>query len=123
MKTILIVDDEPALREALVELLNEEPNYTVLQAEHGVAALQILKSEQIDLMLLDVNMPFLNGVGVIKKMQAEPDEYIQPEILILTNSEDMEMVSQMVTLNVHDYLIKSDHSLDEIIKMVRNKLA
>jgi DNA-binding response OmpR family regulator len=123
MKKILIVDDEPSLRSALGELLSEEETFTVFQAEHGVAALQILKDESIDLMLLDVNMPFLNGVGVVKEMQAKPDEYAQPDILILTNSGDMDTVSEMVALKMFDYLIKSDHSLEEIIQLVRKKLA
>ena len=123
MKKILIVDDEPSLRSALGELLSEEETFTVFQAEHGVAALQILKDESIDLMLLDVNMQFLNGVGVVKEMQAKPDEYAQPDILILTNSGDMDTVSEMVALKMFDYLIKSDHSLEEIIQLVRKKLA
>jgi|GEM_PF-1082284 len=123
MKKILIVDDEPSLRNALGELLSDEVGYTVFQAEHGVAALQILKDEKIDLMLLDVDMPFLNGVGVIKEIQEKKAEYSQPEILILTNRGDMDMVSEMVALKMFDYLIKSDHSLDEIIQLVRAKLA
>jgi len=123
MKKILIVDDEPSLRSALGELLTDEADYTVFQAEHGIEALQILKDEKIDLMLLDVDMPFLNGVGVVKEIQAKKDEYAQPEILILTNRGDMDMVSEMVALKMFDYLIKSDHSLDEIIQMIRVKLA
>jgi len=123
MKKILIADDEPSLRSALSELLSDEADYTVFQAEHGVEALQILKDEKIDLMLLDVDMPFLNGVGVVKEIQEKKTEYSQPEILILTNRGDMDMVSEMVTLKMFDYLIKSDHSLDEIIQLVREKLA
>ena len=123
MKQILIVDDEPSLRSALSELLSEETDLTVFQAEHGVQALQILKDEKIDLMLLDVDMPFLNGAGVVAELAAKPAEYAQPEILILTNRGDMDMVSKMVTLKVFDYVIKSDHSLAEIVQMVRAKLA
>jgi CheY-like chemotaxis protein len=123
MKHILIVDDEPALRSALAELLSAEADYTIFEAEHGVAALQVLKEHQIDLMLLDVNMPFLDGVCVVTEIQNKPDEYPQPDILVLTNRGDMEMVSEMVALNMFDYVIKSDHSLDEIIQMVKAKLA
>jgi DNA-binding response OmpR family regulator len=122
MKNILIVDDEPALKSALVELFTAEPDYTVFAAAHGVEALQVLNDQKIDLMLLDVNMPFLDGVGVVKEMQNKKDEYAQPEVIILTNRGDMEMVSEMVTLNMFDYIIKSDHSLDEIIQIVRQKL-
>jgi len=123
MKKILIVDDEPSLRDALAELLSEEADYTVLQAEHGVAALKILKDEAIDLMLLDVDMPFLNGVGVVREMKEKEAEYAQPKIIILTNRGDMDTVSDMLDLNMFDYLIKSDHSLDEIIQMIKTKLA
>lgn len=123
MKQILIVDDEPSLRSAISELLSEETDYTVFQAEHGVAALQILKEREIDLMLLDVDMPFLDGVGVVKELKEKKSEYAQPEILILTNRGDMDMVSTMVTLKMFDYLIKSDHSLQEIVQIVKKKLA
>ena len=123
MKNILIVDDESSLRGALAELLSAEPDFTVFEAEHGVAALQILKDSQIDLMLLDVDMPFLNGVGVVKELKEKPEEYTQPEILILTNRGDMDMVSEMVALNMFDYVIKSDHSMDEIIQMSKDKLS
>lgn len=123
MKKILIVDDEPTLRGALIELLTTAGDYEIFAAEHGVAALQILKDEPIDLLLLDVDMPFLNGVGVIKELQEKKSEFAQPEILILTNRGDMDMLSQMITLNMFDYVIKSDHSLEEIAKMVKTKLA
>jgi len=123
MKHVLIVDDEPSLRSALAELLSGEAGFTIHEAEHGVAALQVLKDQPIDLMLLDVDMPFLDGVGVITKLKEKPTEYSQPEILILTNRGDMDMVSEMVALNMFDYIIKSDHSLDEIINMAKAKLA
>jgi DNA-binding NarL/FixJ family response regulator len=123
MKKILIVDDEPALRSALAELLSDEADYEIFEAAHGVEGLDILKKETIDLMLLDVDMPFLNGVDVVKAMQADTEVYAQPDILILTNRGDMNTVSEMVSLEMFDYVIKSDHSLEEIIGMVRKKLA
>jgi two-component system nitrogen regulation response regulator NtrX len=122
MKKILIVDDEPALRSALAELLSGEDDYQVFEAAHGVEGLDILKKEAIDLMLLDVDMPFLNGVDVVKAMQAEKEVNAQPDILVLTNRGDMNTVSEMMSLEMFDYIIKSDHSLEEIIGMVRKKL-
>jgi len=123
MKKVLIVDDEPSLRSTLVELLGEEADLEVFEAEHGVAALQILKTETIDLILLDLDMPFLGGAGVIAELQRKPKEYAQPEIIILTNRGDMDTLSQMVSLNMFEYLIKSDHSLEKIITIIRQKLA
>ena len=123
MKKILIVDDEPSLREAIAELLRTETEYEVFQAEHGVAAIQVLKQKPIDLMLLDVDMPFLDGTGVIKEMQTLKDACAQPEVVILTNRGDMNTVSQMVELQMFDYLIKSDHSLDEIMQLIHKKLS
>lgn len=122
MKQILVVDDESSLRSAIAELLSEQADYTVHEAEHGVAALQMLEDQSIDLMLLDVDMPFLNGVGVVEEIQAKTEKYAQPEIIILTNRADMDTVSEMVALNMFDYVIKSDHSLDEIIQLAKTKL-
>ncbi len=122
MKKILIVDDEPTLLSTLTKLLSEEPDLEIFEAQHGIAALQILKTEAIDLMLLDIDMPFLDGIGVIAEMQSKREEYAQPEIIILTNRSDMDTLSQVVSLNMFEYIIKSDHSIDNIIEIIRRKL-
>ncbi|MDP6419589.1 MAG: response regulator [Candidatus Krumholzibacteria bacterium] len=65
-QTILIVDDEPTLRFALVDTLKRE-GYTLLQAEDGKQGLEMLKSEAPDLVFLDMRMPEMTGMEVLGK--------------------------------------------------------
>src|SRR5580704_11435746 len=67
---ILLVDDDPAIRQILVRLLSEE-NYTVLTAANGVEALATNSSVKFDLVLLDLNMPVKNGWETFEQLSAQ----------------------------------------------------
>ncbi len=70
-KTLLIVDDEFAIVEALAEILKWE-GYTVMSAGNGQAALEVLGKERVDLVLMDAMMPVMGGVEAAAAMQADP---------------------------------------------------
>lgn len=70
MKRILIVEDDPAIRDGLQLLLSDR--YTMLQASNGREALRVLSRETVDLVLLDMLMPVLDGEGVLQSL-AERD--------------------------------------------------
>ena len=72
MSTILVVDDEPGIREVIVMLLQDE-GYRVLQAENGARALELLRAEQPDLLVLDIMMPVLDGFEVLRRLREMPD--------------------------------------------------
>ena len=66
--TILVVDDDPGVREVAVSSLDESFGYRLLAAENGLAALDVLKgTERVDLLLVDMAMPRMNGVEVIRR--------------------------------------------------------
>lgn len=67
---ILLVDDDPAIRQILVRLLSEE-NYLVLTASNGVEALVLSESTRFDLVLLDLNMPLKNGWDTFEQLSSE----------------------------------------------------
>ena len=71
MKKIMIVDDEPAIRELLVAVLQDE-GYAVVAAPNGQQALELLPRERPDLVLLDIMMPDLDGREVRRRMQELP---------------------------------------------------
>jgi CheY-like chemotaxis protein len=79
--TILIVDDEQPVREFLVELL-EEAGHQALQAAHGRQALEVVRSEQTDLVLADVMLPVLGGVELCRRLKADPATASIPVILM-----------------------------------------
>ena len=69
--TILVVEDHPLNRELVVDLL-EAAGYTVLQAEDGVGILERVKAERPDLILLDLQLPGVDGITLTRQLRAEP---------------------------------------------------
>jgi two-component system, NtrC family, nitrogen regulation response regulator NtrX len=68
--TILVVDDEPALRDLVTELLEDE-GYTVRSAPDGLAALETVAHDAPDLVLTDLYMPGLDGLGLVARLRSE----------------------------------------------------
>ena len=69
MGRILIADDEPDMRALLADLM-EEAGHQVVEAENGQAAIEQVQREAIDLMLLDVAMPIMDGLQVLRRSQS-----------------------------------------------------
>ena len=81
MTTILVVDDEPVIRELLVAILGNE-GYATVAASDGVAALEALNEGGIDVVLSDTMMPRLGGVELIRAMRTRPGLSTTPVILL-----------------------------------------
>src|ERR1700693_6636444 len=84
--TILVADDQAANRELLEELLTAQ-GYKVIAVPDGAAAVEQLTRTQVDLVLLDVMMPYLNGFEVCEKIKNNPDTYLIPVIMITALSD------------------------------------
>ncbi len=82
MTTLLIVDDRPISREVLASLLDEY-GYTVLEAEDGLQALELVKSKAINLIITDIAMPKMDGLAFVNELQAD-SFYTQIPIIIYT---------------------------------------
>lgn len=124
---ILVVDDDPDIRDVLSELLEGE-GFTVVTANDGSEGLQAIKAENPDMMILDLLMPVLDGFGVCKQLQ-DPrwSKWKDMPVLILTSVR--EEVSQRryeletgLSLNVDDYLEKPIEP-DVVLERVTNLLA
>lgn len=103
---ILVVDDQITTREALVEILRLE-GYLVSEAANGLRALEIIQNSDIDLMLLDIRMPGMDGIEVLQKvMDLSPDTLI----IMLTAHGSMETAIEALRHGAHDYLIKPSTS-------------
>ena len=81
MKTVLVVEDEPAIREVVAEVLREE-GYRVVVAADGRAGLELLAWERPDLVLMDVMMPELDGREALREARARPDLPPVPVVLM-----------------------------------------
>ncbi len=119
-KTILVVDDETDLREALKTALGYE-HFNVITAEDGVAGLAIALSEKPDLILLDITMPKMDGVSVLKSLRA--DEWGKSvKVIVMTALDDLEKIAEVVEAGGDEYLVKTDATLEMIVGKVKTKL-
>ncbi|MFL6100314.1 MAG: response regulator [Actinomycetales bacterium] len=75
---ILVVDDEPGMRETLVDIL-QAVGYDVVAAMDGEAALEVFGAREVDVVLMDVQMPKRDGVSVLQEMQPPP-----PAVIMMT---------------------------------------
>ena len=117
---ILVVDDEPLVIKALTEKLSEA-GFLVYSAYDGEEALLKVKQLKPDLMLLDIIMPKLDGISVLKRLK-ESNETKNIPILILTNLYDDKKMNEVLKTGNTDYLIKVDHPLNDIVALVKQKL-
>ncbi len=114
MKRILVVEDDKALARGLTANLKQE-NFDVLAVGDGSLAYDMMKREKLDLVVLDIILPGMNGLDLCKKLRAEES---QVPILILTNKkEEMDKVLGL-ELGADDYLSKP-FGMRELIARVK----
>ena len=115
-KIILIIDDDEAFQKVISAKL-ESNNYKVLNARDGDEGFKSAVQGKPDLILLDIRMPKLDGMEFLRKLRLVKDI---PEIpvLITSNLDTMDYVSEGVTLGVKGYIVKSNDKLDAIMDEV-----
>jgi CheY-like chemotaxis protein len=119
-KTILVVEDEAPLQEA-VKMKLEREGYEVLIASSGEEAVQLLHEKRPTLVWLDILLPGMNGIEVLQKIRQEPTLKDLP-VVIVSVSYSQPKLQEALALNVIDYIVKSEHKLDDIIKRVKEYL-
>jgi len=117
---ILIVEDQSALAIALHDKFARE-GFDTIHANDGLQGLEMIEKEKPDLVLLDIVMPRMDGLTMIKELRKiDPNNAIP--IIILTNLTDSEAVLNSIESGINDYLIKADWSLEDVVKKVKEKL-
>lgn len=112
LATILVVDDEPDMRRLIRSFLVAE-GYSVLEATNGMDALDLVKKTTIDLMLLDVMMPFVNGYTVTKEVRKTSN---MPIIFLSARGDEWDKVKGL-RFGADDYLVKPFHSGELIARI------
>ncbi|MCG2722164.1 MAG: sigma-54 dependent transcriptional regulator [Thermodesulfovibrionales bacterium] len=110
---ILIVDDDKNLRKVLVNELSDA-GYEVSQADNGIKAVQLIEKEEQDVLLLDLNMPGMNGMEILKQLR-ELD--IPTEVVILTAYATVSTAVEAMKNGAYDYLTKP-FQIEELITAV-----
>ncbi len=120
MRRILLVDDSAIAREPLAKLLMYE-GYDVLAASNGLEAIETLRGQSIDLLLLDVIMPKMNGIQLLESLrQQEP--YKNLCVIALTGSMDRAHLLRLRELGVSEIVIKARFKIDELLNRVKSHL-
>jgi DNA-binding response OmpR family regulator len=115
---LLVVDDEPVARQSLSDILKLE-GYNVASAPNGQAAVEYVRMYPVDLMIVDLRMPGMDGLEVIQVVnQIAPET----EVILLTAFSSTETAVQALRLRIHDYLSKPA-SPAQIIASVKKGLA
>ena len=109
-QTILLTDDEPHIRKFLALVLRQFENPRILEAANGAEAVELYKLHQPDLVLLDVNMPVLDGVQALTQIRAFDPEAI---VVMLTSLANRQTVEDCARLGAADY-IRKDMPRDEM---------
>ncbi|XOU94982.1 MAG: response regulator [Candidatus Kerfeldbacteria bacterium] len=119
-KKILIIEDDKSLSKAISDKLKRE-SFEVFTAFDGQEGLEVAFEKKPDLILLDLIMPVMDGIATLKKLRKDLWGSKVP-VVILTNLSTGEEVSQAMSQGVYDYLVKTDWELNDIIKVINNKL-
>jgi DNA-binding response OmpR family regulator len=119
-KKILIVEDDKPLLEALKKKLTLN-KFNVIEAINGEDGLNKALAEHPDLILLDIIMPRMDGLTMLKKLREDKWGEGVP-VIMLTNLSDSIEVAEATASGVHDYLVKSDWKMEDVVGKVKEKL-
>jgi len=119
--TLLVVDDEALCRVAVAEILKSRGGFRTVCAANAAEALTALERGPIDLILLDVRMPNVDGLALLRMLRADR-RYDQLPVVLLTDSADEAVVREAASLRASGYLLKAGFSSDVLLERVRQVL-
>lgn len=117
-KKVLIVDDQNGIRVLLVEVFSSE-GYETFQASNGKLALEIVKSEKPDLVLLDMKIPGMDGLEILKHIKAIDSN---AKVIMMTAYGELDMINEATALGALMHFTKP-FDIDELRTAVNEQLA
>jgi two-component system, NtrC family, nitrogen regulation response regulator NtrX len=118
MGSILVIDDEPGIRATVKDVLEDE-GYHALAAEDGQAGLNAIAQENVDVVILDVWLPRMGGIDVLKKIKSD---FPAIEVIIISGHATIDMAVNAVKLGAFDF-IEKPLSIERLLTAVRNARA
>lgn len=119
-KNILIVEDDNFVAEVYLAKLTEM-GYVATLAQNGEEGLAELAKNKIDLILLDILMPIMNGMEMLEEMKKH-EEWKNIPVILLTNVGERESIQKVREMGVKNYLIKSHFTPAEVIEKIESVL-
>ncbi len=121
MPKILVVEDEAFIADLYARQLTLA-GFSVKVANDGLTGLKLLESEPFDLLLLDIMLPGLNGLELLKQWRAKTPTSTMP-VLLLTNLGQDAVIKEGFDLGAQGYLIKASYTPDQVVNEVKNALS
>ncbi len=118
MKTVLVVEDEKSLRDAMLESIRDA-GYVTISASNGEEGITQIREHAPDLLVLDILMPVKSGIDVLKFLQHTDSK---TPVIVLTNLDDTEDKQKALARGGYRYFIKAETSLEEIVRNIRDIL-
>src|SRR5258708_26713740 len=113
---LLIADDHKVVLDGLVALLQAEKDFTIgATAYNGNQVLELIRSREFDVCILDISMPELDGIATAKLIKEERPEL---KIIILTTYRGKEIITRLLQIGVSGYLLKNS-TLQELVSAIK----
>jgi two-component system, NarL family, response regulator DegU len=113
---ILIADDHDLIRQGLKRIISfEEDMEIAFEAENGEKALKLLEQHELDVVILDCNMPIMNGIEVLRSLREQGDEI---KVIMLTVENDRKTIHTAIDIGADGYMLK-DSAGTEIVNAIR----
>lgn len=113
----MVVEDADLVRETLTRLLRRE-GFEILAAHDGLEAMEMLRSTTPDVILLDVNMPDMDGIEMLEALQSSP-QYQGVPVVMLTSHGDTHTIRRAMQLGAKEFLVKATFSIGEMLESVK----
>ena len=120
-KKVLLIEDESVLLELLSDKFKDS-GFKVLCAQSAEAGIKLAMKFHPDLILLDIILPKMDGLTMLKKLRGDSWGKNVP-VIVLSNLSDQKRVSEAMRIGVYDFLIKSNVKLSDVVEEVREVLS
>ena len=120
MIKIIIIEDDPTISQ-MYRMKFDTEGFDVRMAKNGLIGIGMVKEFNPDMILLDLQMPELDGLGALKGIRALSEHKDTP-VIILTNLGEEEAPSEMRALGVHSYIVKANYTPRQVVAHVKQVL-
>lgn len=118
MQKILVVDDQYGIRVLLCEILQKD-GYKMFEAANGVKALQIVEEEQPDLVLLDMKIPGMDGLEILRRIK---EKHAHVHVIMMTAYGELNLINEAMNLGAITHFAKP-FDIDDIREVIKKSIA